>query len=331
MMEMKKPMVFKRIQMNVQYGLESLSALGVRPLALLPVLIGAVAFLVLHANSLPVQLPSLVFQTDPGSALGILGLLVSLPLLAAAAADLRAQRDCQKHMRSDRLEHDAERRRFIHRLDHELKNPLTGLRAALANLAGTDDANERAQIRADAQRQAERLSRLVADLRKLADLEERPLETGPVDLGEVLEETIQAVCGIPAYSRRAVRLLVSQVPWPLPRITGDRDLLGLAFYNLIENSLKYSGPGDAVEVRASEDGHWIRVEVADTGPGISAEDLPRLFEELYRGSNARGVEGSGLGLALVRRVIDRHGGQIAIRSRQNGIGGTVVTVRLGMK
>ncbi|MFN2298406.1 MAG: sensor histidine kinase, partial [Anaerolineales bacterium] len=71
-----------------------------------------------------------------------------------------------------------------------------------------------------------------------------------------------------------------------------------------------------------------QVEIADTGPGIPAEEIPRLFEELYRGSNARGFEGSGLGLALVRRVVERHAGWVTVRSRRDGRRGTVFTVTL---
>jgi two-component system OmpR family sensor kinase len=259
-----------------------------------------------------------------------------------------------------RAQEDA-RRRFIRRLDHELKNPLTGLRAALANLGaldgiaqtdlgrsldetapsvssrgrpagGDEDAahapQDTPQSLQDAERQTERLSRLVADLRKLAELEERPLELAPVDLAEVLEEVVAAVRGLPQYTRRPVGLVIPRVPWPLPQVNGDRDLLGLALYNLVENALKYSGPGDAVEVRAVEDWRWVIVEVADGGPGIAGEDLPRIFEELFRGANARGLEGSGLGLSLVRLVIERHGGDISVRSRQAGQKGTVFRVRL---
>jgi two-component system OmpR family sensor kinase len=185
-----------------------------------------------------------------------------------------------------------------------------------------------AQSLRDAELQTQRLSRLIADLRKLAELEERPLELDQVDLAEVLDEIVAAVCGLPQYARRAVGLVIPRVPWPLSPVTGDRDLLGLAFYNLVENALKYSGPSDAVEVRAVEDGRWVIVEVADSGPGIAAEDLPRIFEELYRGANARGLEGSGLGLPLVRRVIERHEGDITVRSRQGGQKGTVFRVRL---
>jgi len=81
-----------------------------------------------------------------------------------------------------------------------------------------------------------------------------------------------------------------------------------------------------VEVRLREDGRWVVVEVADQGPGIAEEDLPHIFEELYRGRNAQGFPGSGLGLAIARQVVLRHGGEIEIRSRPRV--GTLVTVRL---
>jgi two-component system OmpR family sensor kinase len=99
-------------------------------------------------------------------------------------------------------------------------------------------------------------------------------------------------------------------------------------YNLVENALKYTSTKDSIEVRALEDGKAILVEVADSGAGIASDELSRIFEELYRGSNARNTEGSGLGLALVNRIIALHGGQIRVRSRQDGHHGTVFSVRL---
>jgi two-component system OmpR family sensor kinase len=111
-------------------------------------------------------------------------------------------------------------------------------------------------------------------------------------------------------------------------VIGDRDLLVLAMYNLVENALKFTSVNEPVEVRALEDGKAIVVEVADSGAGIQSEDLPKIFEELYRGTNARGTEGSGLGLALVNRIVTLHGGQIFVRSRQENPRGTVFTVRL---
>jgi two-component system OmpR family sensor kinase len=102
----------------------------------------------------------------------------------------------------------------------------------------------------------------------------------------------------------------------------------LVFHNLLDNADKFCEPGDTIEVRAFEDGSVVVVEVADTGPGIPPEELPHIWEELYRGEKARGVPGSGLGLALVRAIVERHHGQISLRSREQQ--GTVVTVRLPM-
>jgi two-component system OmpR family sensor kinase len=229
------------------------------------------------------------------------------------------------------------RRRFMRRLDHEIKNPLTGIQVALANLnaapAGSPDQSHSLQ---DVQHQMNRLSRLVGDLRKLAELEERPIEHLPIDLVAVLQEVMESARSLETYHNRNLQLVVSKVPWPLPQIVGDRDLIGLAFYNLVDNALKFTRPGDSIEVRAFEDGRSLIVEVADTGPGIAPDDLPRIFEELYRGNNARGCEGSGVGLALVQRIVARHGGEVSVRSRlvqpssdkEPPLGGSVFTVRL---
>jgi two-component system, OmpR family, sensor kinase len=83
-----------------------------------------------------------------------------------------------------------------------------------------------------------------------------------------------------------------------------------------------------VEVRVMEDGRSIVIEVADTGMGIPTEDVTSIFDELYRGSNARGTEGSGLGLALVNRIATLHGGGVGVRSSQSEPRGTVFTLRL---
>ena len=103
-------------------------------------------------------------------------------------------------------------------------------------------------------------------------------------------------------------------------------MLLLAFHNLVDNAVKFSRAGDRVEVRAAEDGANVLVEVADTGPGIPPDELPHIWEELYRATGARGVPGSGLGLALTQAIIQRHGGSVSARSREGQ--GTVFTVRL---
>jgi two-component system OmpR family sensor kinase len=215
-----------------------------------------------------------------------------------------------------------ERRQFLRRLDHELKNPLTAIQAGLVNLE--DDRNE-AAIQS-IKTQTQRLSRLVADLRKLAELETRPIERAPVDLTAVLEETVAIVQEDPGANQRSISLSLPQAPWPLPEVQGDEDLLLLALINLLSNAVKFSGPGSRIEVRAFEDAEMVIIEVADTGPGIPEAEVPFVWQELYRGRSARGVPGSGLGLALVRAITERHGGQVSIRSRIQQ--GTVVTMKL---
>jgi two-component system OmpR family sensor kinase len=220
------------------------------------------------------------------------------------------------------------RRNFLRRLDHEIKNPLTGLRAALVNLQEAREGDERARAVANASRAAERLTRLLTDLRKLSDLEERAIEKFPVDVPELLMDVVTAVRILPVCKGREINVLIPKVPSPFPIMTGDRDLLLLAVYNLVENALKFTSKDDSVEVRAFEDGWAIVIEVADSGAGIPSDDVSKIFEELYRGSNARGTEGSGLGLALVNRIVTLHRGGVGVRSSQAEPRGTVFTIRI---
>ncbi|NWG05833.1 MAG: HAMP domain-containing histidine kinase [Chloroflexi bacterium] len=220
------------------------------------------------------------------------------------------------------------RRHFLRRLDHEIKNPLTGLRAALVNFQESKTGDERARAVGNANRAVERLTRLLTDLRKLSDLEERSIERFPVNVPELLDDVVTAARTIPAYEGRNVTLLIPKIPSPFPMVTGDRVLLVLAVYNLVENALKFTSAEDSIEVRALEDGRSILIEVADSGVGIPPEDVSKIFEELYRGSNARGTDGSGLGLALVHRIAVLHGGGVGVRSSQAEPRGTVFTLRL---
>jgi two-component system OmpR family sensor kinase len=215
-----------------------------------------------------------------------------------------------------------ERRQFLRRLDHELKNPLTAIQAGLVNL---EEEGSEAAI-ASIKTQSQRLSRLVADLRKLAELETRPIDRAPVDLTAVLRETVAIVEEEPDARDRTISLNLPQAPWPLPEVQGDEDLLMLAMLNLLGNAVKFSGSGARIEVRAFEDSEMVTIEVADTGPGIPEEEVPFVWQELYRGRSARGVPGSGLGLTLVRAIAERHGGQVTLRSRVHQ--GTVVTMKL---
>jgi two-component system OmpR family sensor kinase len=293
---------------------------------LLPFLLGTLASVLAQAFFQPV--PLIIFKIDVGMVAFLFGCLASAFLLGITAATHRSRSQARRQLEESLQEVQRGQRRFLRRLDHEIKNPLTGLQAALANVRESASEQERTRAAQNAGHAVERLTRLLADLRKLAELEERAVERLPVDIPEVLEDIVAAVCSLPAHQGRNVNLMISRVPWPFPPVVGDRDLLGLVFYNLVENALKFTSGSQGVEVRALEDGRAIVVEVADSGPGIPPDDLQRIFEELYRGQNARGTEGSGLGLALVRRIVALHSGQVEVRSHQEDPRGTVFTVRL---
>ena len=219
----------------------------------------------------------------------------------AGAAEAQARRD---------LEH----RQFLARLDHELKNPLTAILAATAS--GEDEAS--ALVAA----QARRMGVLVTDLRKLANLSSAPMERELVDLEEAARDAVEAARSSVGEAR-SFTLVFPTAPWPLPRVLGDADLLYSAIQNVVFNAVKYSGEGDSIEVRGSQSETGVSIEVADTGIGIPAAERESVFSELARGANAAGRSGSGLGLPLVRLVIERHGGHVRLTSRE-GVGTSVV-------
>jgi two-component system OmpR family sensor kinase len=295
---------------------------------LLPLAAGTViAALVTDARVL--SNPVLYVRADLGTLAMLVGFLASALLAGGVALWTWAERQSNRRVDGVSVRAAEERRRFLQRLDHELKNPLTAIRAGLANVvSGSATAAQLAAL-SSVEAQVLRLSRLTADLRKLAELETRPLERVPIDVPELLEEVMAVAREQPQAPERRLSLTLRQVPWPVPDVPGDWDMLFLAAYNLVGNALKFTRPDDAIEVRAYEDGASVVIEVADGGPGIPEEELDRVWEELYRGHGARGIPGSGLGLALVRAIVERHGGSVRMRSRLEQ--GTVVTMRLPVR
>ncbi len=260
------------------------------------------------------------FTIDPASLVLATAVVLALVSLGLAATLGRQSARYRAALADQVNTQETEHRRFIQRLDHELKNPLTAIQVQLDNLQELEGLAQPAVTAvADVRAQVSRLAQLTRGLRRLADLETRPLEIEAVAVDELLEEVVDLL-----QCPDRLQLDVQRVPWPIPAIQADRELLLMIFRNLVDNALKYSVA--PVEVRARHTAGHLVVDVIDTGRGILAEELPLVTGELYRGSNTHDVSGSGLGLAIVHRILERHSGRLELRSRAGQ--GTIATVQV---
>jgi two-component system, OmpR family, sensor kinase len=220
----------------------------------------------------------------------------------------------------------AEHHRFLRRLDHELKNPLTALRAGLGSLALTlEDENQR-QIVRTLETEAQRLSKLVSDLRKLAELDTLPLDVRAIDIRAFIGDVMDIERERIDLDERLLSLNLPAHVDDLPALIGDQDLLLLAVHNLLDNAIKYTRANDTICLEVLRDQEDLLLIVKDTGFGIDYDELPMVWEELYQGRNAENIPGNGIGLALVKAIVERHFGQVNLQSQPGQ--GTTVTLRL---
>ncbi|HMC41086.1 MAG TPA: ATP-binding protein [Acidimicrobiales bacterium] len=203
---------------------------------------------------------------------------------------------------------------------HELRTPLTSLRTNMEVLMRRPDlpAADRQELFADVEAQLQELTNLIGDLVELAREEERQPEPIEVRLDAIVGSAIERA------RRRAphVTFVAHLTPGS---VRGQPALLERAVMNVLDNAAKWSPPGSAVEVWLQRGAIWT-LDVHDHGPGIAAEDLPRVFDRFYRAPSARSMPGSGLGLAIVRHIVSSHGGSVTASVPPEG--GTVVHIEL---
>lgn len=218
---------------------------------------------------------------------------------------------------------------YLRRVAHELKSPLaaisTAISVVLEGLVGDVHPKQREMLER-IQRRCQDAIATVGDLLDLARMRELPPQQfEPVDLRHVID-AIEAAYAEDAAAK-GISLQVEQSV-SLPPVRGDMEALQTMLGNLVSNAVKYTQSGGQVIISAKPEDDMVVLSVADNGPGIAEEELPRIFDEFYRSPEMRrsDIEGTGLGLPIVKSIVEAHSGRIEVRSRRGE--GTTFTVYL---
>jgi two-component system OmpR family sensor kinase len=226
---------------------------------------------------------------------------------------------------AERSASEARLRRFISDASHELRTPIAAVSAyaELFDRGARDRPDDLERSMTGIQRETRRMGLLVGDLLLLARLDQgRPLGVAPVDLTALAGEAVDA-----AHAMEPGRPLMLAAP-AIVRVEGDGERLRQVLDNLLANVRAHTPPGAAAVVRVRQDGDAAVLEVADSGTGLSEEQMAHVFERFYRGdaSRSRDHGGAGLGLAIVAAIVAAHGGAVEVESASGA--GTTFRVRL---
>ncbi len=219
---------------------------------------------------------------------------------------------------------------FVAGVSHELRTPVAVIHAAAENLSQgvVDDPPRVRRYGETIETEARRLGEMVERVLQFAGIESgRPMPRGPVAIAAILDEAAGA-----AAAADPGLTIERHIAPDLPPVAGDPSALRSAVQNVLANAAKYGGSDRWIGLRAEAApagrATEILIAVEDHGGGIAPADLPHIFEPFYRGAGAtaRQIQGSGLGLALVRRIVEAHGGRVTVTSREGA--GSVFTLRL---
>ncbi|MHB8470060.1 MAG: sensor histidine kinase [Gaiellaceae bacterium] len=244
-----------------------------------------------------------------------------------------AEHDREELLRQTQLQNEQLRRldrmkdEFIALVSHELRTPLTSIRGYLELLVEEVEHGGIAEPQSEwlgiIDRNSERLSSLVEDLLLAAQAEDGNLHLNPTtfDLGRMLDDCLRAAAAVAAGGGIELTHTIGEVA----EIRGDPTRVAQVVDNLLSNALKFTPAGGRVEVRASRHGRFVRIEVADSGMGIAADEQPQLFTRFFRTERAQldAIVGAGLGLSIAKAIVDAHDGSIGFRSEE-GVGTTFV-------
>ena len=209
------------------------------------------------------------------------------------------------------------RRELIGNISHEFRTPLAGIKAMVETLGdgAIDDKKAARDFLTKIDSEVARLTQLVAELTELSRIEtgKAELKKEPVNLNQLVEEVIAQLS--PQAERQ--KLSISQdFAADLPSVPADKDRVRQVIANLVHNAIKFTRPGGRIMITTRTLEGSVVVDIADTGIGIPKEDLARVFERFYKGDKARAGEGTGMGLAIAKHVVEAHGGNIWVESEE---------------
>ena len=271
-----------------------------------------------HAGSLEAAVGT-IRRRNLAISSGIL-LLLTFAVVMLAATSRRAEKLAQQQME------------FVAGVSHELRTPVAVVRSAAENLSSGVVSGDRVK----------RYGQMIeAEARRLGDMVERVLQYAGIESGfntaarvplsptEIIESAVESALPLVGPGEVTVH---REIASDLPIVIGDATALRSAVQNLVANAVKYGGRDRWVGIRAQHVRERrrseVRITVSDHGPGIPAADLPHIFEPFYRGADAieRQIQGHGLGLSLVRRIVVAHGGKVSVSTRPGA--GTSFTITL---
>jgi histidine kinase len=217
---------------------------------------------------------------------------------------------------------EAMRRDLIANVAHELRTPLTTIKGYMEGLLDGVLPPEPGTYQ-QVYREADRLQRLVNDLQELSRVEAGAYELNrkPIKIAELIQPIAARLQ--PQFDEKGVSLKLN-LPFHLPTILADEDRISQVLLNLVGNALQYTPAGGAVTITAENHTSELHIIIRDTGLGIPTEHLPHLFTRFYRvdKSRSRAGGGSGIGLTIVKHLIEAHGGRVWVESRGTGQGST---------
>jgi two-component system, OmpR family, sensor histidine kinase BaeS len=228
--------------------------------------------------------------------------------------ELRGLADAFNQMAATLERVEQLRRTLVENVAHELRTPLTSLQGYTEALADGVIEPTPEMLRT-VHEEIVRLTHLVEELDQLARGErgEREQARAEVDLAAIVQRAVAIAS--PELASRRITIRVEDAA-SLPRLLAEPDAIGQVVSNLMQNAARYTNDGGMVVVRLRAEGDWVRCEIENTGGEIPAAELPYIWERLYRvdPSRTRATGGSGIGLAIVRQIIEAHGGQVGARS-----------------